>query len=122
MTNSRRKGKEGELEVARILRDHGFDSRRGVQYSGGPDSPDVTGLPGIHIEVKRTNRFNLYDAMAQSERDSGDGETPIVIHRPDRKKWVVVMDLEDFLEMYGEANSNECEECIYLESAISSIG
>ena len=46
MTNSRRKGKEGELEVARILRDHGYDSRRGVQYSGSPDSPDVTGLPG----------------------------------------------------------------------------
>lgn len=97
MVNSRRKGKDGELEVARILRDHGYDSRRGVQYSGSPDSPDVTGLPGYHIEVKRTNRFNLYDAMAQSERDSGEDEIPIVIHRPDRKKWVVVMDLEDFL-------------------------
>ena len=98
MTNSRRKGKEGELEVARILRDHGYDSRRGVQYSGSPDSPDVTGLPGYHIEVKRTNAFRMYDALAQSERDAGEDEVPIVVHRPDRKDWVVVMRLEDFLE------------------------
>lgn len=98
MTNSRRKGKDGELEVARILRDHGYDSRRGVQYSGSPDSPDVTGLPGYHIEVKRTNTFRMYDALAQSERDAGEDEVPIVIHRPDRKDWVVVMRLEDFLE------------------------
>ena len=98
MTNSRRKGKDGELEVARILRDHGYDSRRGVQYSGSPDSPDVTGLPGYHIEVKRTNAFRMYDALTQSERDAREDEVPIVIHRPDRKDWVVVMRLEDFLE------------------------
>ena len=98
MVNSRRKGKDGELEVARILRDHGYDSRRGCQYSGGPDSPDVTGLPGYHIEVKRTNAFKMYDALAQSERDAREDEIPIVIHRPDRKDWVVVMRLEDFLE------------------------
>jgi hypothetical protein len=39
--DSRRKGKVGEREFAALLREHGFDARRGVQYSGGVDSPDV---------------------------------------------------------------------------------
>ena len=32
--NSKHKGKRGELEVAAILREHGYDARRGQQYSG----------------------------------------------------------------------------------------
>lgn len=55
MTNSRQKGKRGELAAAHYLRSLGFSSaRRGVQYSGGPDSPDIVcdELKGVHIEVK----------------------------------------------------------------------
>ena len=37
--NSRRKGKVGEREFAGLLREHGFDARRGVQFAGGADSP-----------------------------------------------------------------------------------
>ena len=36
--NSRRKGKVGEREFAALLREHGFDARRGQQFSGSPDS------------------------------------------------------------------------------------
>jgi Holliday junction resolvase len=52
--NSRRKGKVGELAAAKYLRSLGFDARRGCQYAGGPDSPDLTAknLPNVHIEVK----------------------------------------------------------------------
>ena len=103
MTNSRRKGKNGELEWANILKDHGYDAHRGQQYKGGGDSPDVTGLPGIHQEVKRVNSLRLYDALAQSQRDKADNEIPIVVHRPDRRSWVVIMDAEDFLKLYEKA-------------------
>ena len=103
MTNSRRKGKVGELEWAKFLRDHGYEARRGQQYKGGGDSPDVTGLPGIHQEVKRVEQFSLYSAMDQSKRDAADAEVPIVVHRRNRKPWVVVMDAEDFLKMYEDA-------------------
>ena len=110
MTNSRRKGKDGELEWANILKEHGYDARRGVQYKGGPDSPDVTGLPGIHQEVKRTNSFSLYKAMEQSRNDADDSEIPIVVHRSDRKPWVVVMDAEDWLRLYYMAQESVCKE------------
>ena len=46
--NSKRKGKAGELEAAAELRRVlGVEARRGVQHAGGPDSPDVVGLPGV---------------------------------------------------------------------------
>lgn len=104
--NSRRKGKTGELEVAGILREQGFDSRRGVQYKGGPDSPDVTGVPGFHLEVKRTNKLNLYAALHQSERDAASTEVPVVIHRRDREKWVAILNLQDFIDLYKKAYGN----------------
>ena len=99
--NSRRKGKEGELELARILRTYGFDTRRGQQFKGGGDSPDVMGLPGVHIECKRVQSLNIEKAMVQSRTDAeGTDDIPVVIHRRDREKWKVTMDLDEFMKMY----------------------
>lgn len=96
--NSNLKGKTFEREIARYLREHGFtDARRGQQYKGGADSPDVVGIKGYHIEAKRTERFDLYGALEQSKRDADDGEIPIVIHRKNGKESVVVIALDDFM-------------------------
>lgn len=103
MTNSRAKGAKGEREWANVLKEHGYEARRGQQYKGGSDSPDVIGLPGIHQEVKRVEAFRLYPSLEQSKRDAADAEIPIVVHRMNRKPWVVVMDAEDFLKMYEDA-------------------
>lgn len=97
---SREKGKRGEREVAALLCFLGYEASRGQQFHGGPDSPDVVGLPGIHIEVKRTEKLALYEAMEQSQRDCGEGELPIVVHRRNGKKWVVCMRFEDFMQLY----------------------
>ena len=48
--NSRAKGADGEREIASILRDYGYDARRGQQYCGANGDADVTGLPGIHAD------------------------------------------------------------------------
>lgn len=103
--NSRQKGKRGELELSRFLRDRGYDARRGAQYKGGTDSPDVVGLSGVHIECKRTERLELYDALDQSRRDAGDGEIPVVMHRRNNCDWVCILRLDDFLRLYGEATT-----------------
>lgn len=96
---SRDKGKRGEREVAKILRDHGYNARRGVQYHGGPESPDVIGLPGIHIEVKRSEICKAYDFLAQSMLDAGD-DIPIVVHRQNGRPWIVIMPFDGFLDVY----------------------
>lgn len=96
---SRDKGKRGEREVAGLLRSYGYDARRGVQYHGGEDSPDVVGLKGMHIEVKRTETLRLYDALSQSKADAGD-DMPIVIHRRNNSEWIVIQPLSDWIDLY----------------------
>ena len=105
--NSRAKGCRGERELANLLREYGYDARRGVQYCGANGDADVTGLPGIHIEVKRTERLNIEKAMAQSSRDARDGEMPVVMHRKDRHPWLVTMAMGDFMEMYSKVNKDD---------------
>ena len=96
---SRNKGKAGEREFTKLLKQYGFNAQRGVQYKGTPDSPDVIGIPGFHIEVKRTERLHLYDALKQSISESNENEIPIVAHRKNREEWIVILRATDFLEM-----------------------
>ena len=98
---SKEKGKEGEREVATLLREYGFEARRGQQFSGGDGSPDVVhNIPGVHIEVKRTERFSLYAAMDQANDDCDAAHPiPVVFHRMSRRPWVVVLGAEDFLRI-----------------------
>ena len=49
-TNGKRKGKEGELELAHKLEEYGYKTKRSVQYNGKDGQADVIGLPHIHIE------------------------------------------------------------------------
>ena len=98
--NSRQKGKRGELEAARLLREYGFEARRGQQFSGANGDPDVVGLPGIHLEVKRVEKLNLEAAMQQSIRDARENEIPIVMHRKNRGQWLVTMTFEDWMKLY----------------------
>ena len=97
--NSRAKGARGELEFSAFLKEHGWEARRGQQFSGGSESPDVvTDLP-FHCEVKRVEAGNLYTWLEQAKRDAKD-KTPIVAHKRNRKDWVVIMTAEDFLNTF----------------------
>jgi len=101
--NSRAKGAAGEREFANYLREHGYEARRGQQFSGGADSPDVIGLPGVHHEVKRVETFSLYPGLEQAIGDAGAGSMPVVAHRRNRKPWVAILLMDDFLKLYSEA-------------------
>lgn len=98
--NSREKGKRGELEAARVLKEYGYETRRGQQYSGATGDADVVGLPGIHLEIKRVEKLNISEAMKQSIRDARDGELPVVMHRKNRETWLVTMPLRVFMVLY----------------------
>ena len=93
--DSRAKGAAAEREAAAaIVNILGCSARRGVQYQGGPDSPDIlTDLP-IHWECKRVERGNPYNWLDQACRDAG-GNIPVVVHRRNRREWILIMRLED---------------------------
>lgn len=80
--SQQRKGADGERELAALLRIHGYKIERGGSLSFG-EVPDLVGLPGVHIEVKRVERLNVGEAMQQAVNDAArfrDG-APAVFHR-----------------------------------------
>lgn len=98
---SQRKGADGERELAELLHGYGYEVRRGGALSFG-SVPDLVGLPGIHVEVKRVEKLNLADAMKQAERDAErfhDG-SPAVFHRKNRGEWLVTMPLAEWMKIY----------------------
>lgn len=104
--NSRAKGARGEREWRDQLRNAGFDARRGQQFSGGADSPDVIceSLPGLHWEVKRVEAGNPYIWMNQAERDAGDKKMPVVAHKRNGQDWLCIIRAEDFFALLRETN------------------
>lgn len=101
---SRDKGKRGELEIAHILQEYGYPARRSVQYNGWQGEADVIGLEGIHIEVKRVERLNIEEAMAQSRRDAKNDEIPVVFHRRNNRGWLATLPLDDFIKIYKQVS------------------
>ncbi len=108
--NSREKGKRGERQWRDELRAQGYAARRGQQFSGSAESPDVVceELGWIHFEVKAVERLNIEEAMEQARRDCADGKwkmadgkdqkVPVVAHRRRFQAWLVTMEAETFFQ------------------------
>ena len=117
--NSREKGKRGERQWRDELRANGYQARRGQQFSGSAESPDVVceELGWIHFEVKAVERLNIEEAMDQARADcarmngatspqplspkGGEGrqKVPVVVHRRSRRGWLVTMEAGTFLKL-----------------------
>lgn len=98
--SSQRKGAQGERELAAYLAENGITTERGGFCFG--EKPDLVGMPGIHVEVKRVEHLNVLEAMKQA---AGDAEKfqdglPCVFHRRNRSPWLVTMCLRDWLDLY----------------------
>lgn len=103
--NSKRKGNAGERELCAILAEAGAAHRNDQRYIGGEDNPDISfqlGSSRFHVECKRAEKFNAYAAMDQAERDANGHAVPIVAHRRNRRPWLVVLKLDDFLRLAGD--------------------
>ena len=108
---SQRKGADGERELAALLREYGYPVERGGSLSFG-EVPDLSGLPGVHIEVKRVERLNVPEAMKQAMRDAEkfhDG-APTLFHRRSREPWLVTMRLKDWIVLYDRQKATETDE------------
>lgn len=101
--NSNKKGKRGELEWAKILSGKGFASRRGQQFKGTPESPDVLGaLDGlIHWEVKRQQNRQIQVWYDTAEAEAPAGAMAVLAHRRDKQDWICTTSLINLIKMLG---------------------
>lgn len=101
--SSQRKGAAGERELVSLLREAGYNAERGGSETFGT-VPDVTGVPGIHIEVKRVEKLNVPEAVKQAIRDAEkfqDG-IPCLFHRRSREEWLVTMRFTEWVQLYKQ--------------------
>ena len=99
--NSKAKGSAGEREAANLFKQHGFtEARRSQQYSGAGHTADLTGIDGLHIEVKRVERLNIYDAIEQVYRDKAPTDYGVVMHRKNNQEWLITMTFDEWIELY----------------------
>ena len=54
----------------------------------------------LHIEVKRTERLRLSEAMHQAKRDAVNA-IPVVVHRANHQPWVISLELSEFLAIFA---------------------
>ena len=92
---SRDKGKRGEREAAALL---GFNRNARI----GQDAEDIK-VPDDYpfvVEVKRTkrSRTGLYKVLEQAQ-GYGPGKAPMALLRDDRRPWLAVVRLEDWLRL-----------------------
>lgn len=98
--NSRQKGCRGEREWRDFLRSQGFTARRGQQFAGGTEAPDVICEEmelTFHPEVKFVENLNVYKAIDQAIRDCPQGKLRYVAHRKKRKDWLVTMPANEWI-------------------------
>lgn len=99
--NSREKGARYEIHVAKRIREYGFKAERGCQHAGGKDSPDVkTNMKFIHLECKKVEKLNIWNALHQSKRDAGEDENPAVVFSRNREDDYFAVPFDFFMQMY----------------------
>ena len=100
MTNSIRKGKRREREIANLLKEAGFDSYRiSMMETAGVDKGDIQ-LDDVVCQVKSGNHVpkTVYKFMENGE--------PFLFMRRDKEKWLVVMGIEEFIKLWKENNEH----------------
>ncbi len=115
------RGIRGELGVVHLLQALGIVARRGQQFKGTSDSPDVI-VPEfkdyVHLEVKCVQGFlskKMKDAYLKALDERRVGQTPVLVHRYLFRKgqtmgekrlgnrWLVTVDAKFFFTLLKRA-------------------
>lgn len=110
-TSRRRRGSRTQHLVASWFAARGWDHAQSA--GAGRPGEDVTGLPGLSVEVKARRELRLLAWLRQA---AGHGAgLPVVVHRPDGlgeasvADWPATMRLEDLTALLQEAGYGDGE-------------
>ena len=110
MINSRTKGRAGEQDVAKILREElGIEVKRNWAEQAHHGGADLVGVDGWSIEVKRSKKYSkkwwgqsLNQSLTASEHND-EYIAPVLIYRLDRQEWKVeILASEVIMELEHE--------------------
>ena len=108
----KQKGTAAESAVVSFLRTEGFPHAERLALQGGKDRGDITGIPGIVIEVKAVQEyaFNQWLNEARVERDNAGADFGLVVAKPrlvgttKTGHWYALMYAHDYLALVSQAS------------------
>lgn len=114
----KQKGTAAESAVVSFLRTQGFPYAERLALQGGKDRGDITGIPGIVIEVKACQEysFNGWLKEALVERDNAGADFGVVVAKPRMVgttrtgEWYALMYAYDYLALLSAAVKGAGEE------------
>ena len=107
------KGRETEQRLVRYLREHGVPYAERRRLTGSADQGDITGWPGVCVEVKSGARLAIGTWLAELavEKANAKAKVGFVVVRPkglpDPVGWYVLLPLPDMMALMEEAGWTE---------------
>jgi hypothetical protein len=65
----------------------------------GDDKRDCVEVAGIHFQIKRTEKLELWKAIEQAESEARDHDLPVVAFRRNRSKWYCVIEADELVAL-----------------------
>lgn len=112
---ARQKGTAAESAVVRYLADHGFPTAERRALHGALDQGDVTGIPGVVVEVKNHRKYAFAEWLKElaEEKANAKADTAFLVVKPRgvgatrTGEWMCVMPLADMCRLLTEAGWGE---------------
>lgn len=84
MSASKAKGTAVETAVVRYLQANGFPAAERRALHGAADRGDISGIPGIAVEVKAVARPAYPQWLREAAKEAANADVPfgVVIHKP----------------------------------------
>lgn len=105
---NKRRGRQTETTVVNWLQTNGHPHAERRRLEGINDRGDITGIPGLVVEVKSGNTDSLGALLTELEREQTNDRNAdglIIIRRrgiTDVGRWPVIMTAEQALRWWGE--------------------
>lgn len=99
-SSSRRKGREGEAEVAALYAAAGLEVRN-LEGRGDHLIVRAGGLT-LHSETKRQERIQLPLWLRQARAEAPQGVIPVVAFRQSHELWTAALELVDLIALLSE--------------------
>lgn len=107
----KRKGTAAESAVVSFLRTAGFPYAERLALQGGKDRGDITGIPGIVIEVKAEDCYSWSGWLREAthERENAHSDFGVVVSKPrgigatKAGQWYAGMYAKDFALLFSAA-------------------